>query len=131
MKDRQAERGGVGIKVLIVFLILFLIANAGYNFIPVAYEGKSFEQEMQTAVVQGTALPGTNEKLTEKVKAKLVHAARNNNVPEDAFMEVKVVNGSVQAHVVYYKEISMLPFGLYNYDYEFDHVAVPAGFLTK
>ena len=33
-----SERGGAGVKLAFILVALFLIAHAGYNFIPVAYE---------------------------------------------------------------------------------------------
>jgi hypothetical protein len=128
----QAERGGAGVKLVLILLVLFLLGNAGLNFIPVAYEGENFKQEMQTAVVQGLASPINAGKPTDLVKAKLQRAAASNNLPPDAFMEVKQPqNGNIQARVVYAKPISILPFGIYTYNYEFDHTATPVGFLTK
>lgn len=51
------QRGGAGIKLLIVIMILFSVAHAGYNYIPVAYEAENFKQDMQIAVVQAVAMP--------------------------------------------------------------------------
>ena len=50
--DRISERGGAAVKFLLVFIVLVLVANAGINYIPVAYNGASFRQEMDTAVVK-------------------------------------------------------------------------------
>ena len=108
-----------------------MVANASYNYIPVAYEGENFKQEMQTAVVQGVALPGSNMTAADTVKIRLHRAAVNNNLPSNALIEVKPVNSSVQAHVSYIKQISMLPFGIYKYNYQFDNTATPTGFLFK
>ena len=36
----QSERGGSRLNLLIVVVILVLVGNAGYNYIPVAYEGE-------------------------------------------------------------------------------------------
>jgi len=51
-------------------VVLFLLAHAGFNYIPVAHDGKSFKQEMQTAVVQGLALPNGG-KPVEATKARI------------------------------------------------------------
>lgn len=130
VKKRNSEHGGAGVKFLLVVLVLFLIGNAGYQFIPVAYAGETMKQDMQTAVVQGTALPGKMSPV-DMVKQKIQSAIQSNNVPADAFVEVKAVNNIIQAHVVYTQDVSLLPFGLYNYQYHFDHIATPTGFLTK
>jgi hypothetical protein len=129
-EKRSSEHGGAGVKFLIVVVVLFLVGNAGYQFIPVAYAGESFKQDMQTAVVQGVAIPG---RLTpvDMVKQKIMIAVQTNNVPSNAYVEVRQVNNVVQAHVAYTQDIPILPFGIFNYHYQFDHIATPVGFLTK
>lgn len=131
MKNRQSERGEAGTKLIIVLVILFLVGNAGYNFIPFAYESENFKQEMQTAVVQGLALPPPGMTPQDFVKNKILKAARENNIPQDAIVQVTVNKGVMQAQVYFTKKIPMLPFGLYEYTYEFNHVATPAGYLLK
>jgi hypothetical protein len=113
-----------------VFLVIFLIGNAGYHFIPVAYAGESLKQDMQTAVVQGLAAPSKVSPI-DLVKKKIQASMESNDVPADAVVEVKAQNNTIQAHVAYSKEVPIIPFGIYNYQYEFDHVATPSGFLTK
>ena len=130
VETRSSERGGAGVKLLLVFLVLFLIGNAGYQFIPVAYAGESLKQDMQTAVVQGLAAPGKVSPV-DLVKRKIQSSIESNNIPQEAFVEVKATNNSIQAHVAYTQDVPILPFGIYNYHYEFDHVATPTGFLTK
>ncbi|HEX8288771.1 MAG TPA: hypothetical protein VF556_12280 [Pyrinomonadaceae bacterium] len=130
-KNRAGERGSAKTKFLLMLVVLFLIGNAGLNYIPVAYEGESFKQEMQTAVVQGLATPTNGAKPTDFVKQKLKRAAQENNLPSDAFVDVKQNGNSIQARVYYLKPVQVLPFGLYTYNYEFDHTATPLGFLTK
>lgn len=129
-KDRPSERGTAGAKFLMVFLVLVLAANAGYRYIPVAYEGANFRQEMDTAVVKGLAASGQIRPL-EVVKASITRAAYDNNVPADALIDIKPENGIVTAQVVYTKKVGMLPFGLYTYDYKFDYTARPTGYLLK
>jgi hypothetical protein len=130
VETRSSERGGAGVKLLMVALVLFLIGNAGYQFIPVAYAGESLKQDMQTAVVQGLAAPGRVSPV-DLVKQKIQVSAESNKIPPDVLIEVKAVNNMIQAHVAYTQEVPILPFGIYNYHYEFNHVATPSGFLTK
>lgn len=129
--SRENERGSAGVKLTIVLIILFLAANAGYNYIPTAYQAESFKSEMYTAVVQGVAMPNRGVTPVDSVKERLNRAARKNEIPPDAFMEVKQVNKRIQAHVVYTKPVSILPFGIYTYDYHFDYTATPTGFLLN
>ena len=130
VEKRSSEHGGAGVKLLLVLLVLVLIGNAGYQWIPVAYAGESFKQDMQTAVVQGLASPGRTSPI-DLVKKKIIASAESNDIPTDFVIEVKAANNSVSAHVAYTKEVPLLPFGMYNYQYEFDHTATPVGFLTK
>lgn len=127
---RASERGGAGVKFLIIFAAILLVANAGYNYVPVAYAGESFKQEMQTAVVNGLALPGRLNPI-DVVRAKVQKAAADNDVPTDVLIEVKQVGNVVQAHAAYSKSVPILPFGIYTYTYNFDHTATPTGYLLK
>lgn len=127
---RLKERGSAGVKLALVLVILFLTAYAGYNFIPVAYEGENFKQEMQTAVVYGTALPANIDPIAA-TKARLQRAAVAENLPPSAVIEVKRVGSALQARVVYSQQVNILPFGIYVYDYQFNHTATPTGFLMK
>jgi hypothetical protein len=128
--DRSSERGGAAVKFLLIFLVLVIVANAGFNYVPVAYEGASFRQEMDTAVVKGLGASGRLKPL-EVVTSSITRASSDYNLPEDTFIEIKPVNGVVEAHVVYTREVNMLPFGLYKYNYNFDHLARPVGYLLK
>lgn len=128
--DRASERGSAAVKALLLGLVLVMIGNAGYNYVPVAYAGASFRQEMDTAVVKGLAAPGAL-KPADVVKAHIQKAARDYEVPSDAIVEIRPAGNMIQAHVSYSKQVSMLPFGLYRYNYQFDHTAQPVGYLTK
>ncbi|MEO7674668.1 MAG: hypothetical protein ABIU09_11405 [Pyrinomonadaceae bacterium] len=127
---RTSERGGAGVKFLAVGLVLVLGAHAGYNYIPIAYEGANLRQEMDTAVVKGLAASGQLKPM-EVVKASIQRAAADNRVPADAVIEIKPAGVTIQAHIIYTKPVSMLPFGLYKYKYNFDYVATPKGYLLK
>ncbi|MDH3494575.1 MAG: hypothetical protein OEM82_13550 [Acidobacteriota bacterium] len=130
-QKRIAERGGAAVKLLLIAVVLILIANAGYNFIPTAYQGANFKQEMETAIVQGVSLPSSYGTPTEVVREKLQTAARVNEIPYDVLIDVKQNKNIVTARVYYAKKVPILPFGVYEYDYVFDHTATPGGFLAQ
>lgn len=130
MQRQVSESGGASVKFLIILIALFLIANAGYNYIPVAYEGEDFKQEMETAVVQALALPG-NADAAGTIKLKIRRVALAYDIPPDVFIDVKQVNNVYQARAAYLKQVKILPFGFYDYTYQFDHTASPTGFLAK
>jgi hypothetical protein len=124
------ERGGATLKLLIILMVLVIVANAGINYIPIAYNGQSFKQEMETTVVQAMAAP-PSVKPVDLVKKRLTRAAAEDDIPADMVLEVKQTGNVVQARVVYTKQVSLLPFGMYDYAYQFDHTATPTGFLVK
>ena len=128
--DRSSERGSAAVKFLLVFIVLALAGNAGFNYVPVAYNGASFRQEMDTAVVKALGASGRIKPM-DVVQASIKKASVDHNIPEDAFVEIKPVNGVVEAHVAFTQPVNMLPFGLYRYEYNFDYVARPQGYLLK
>jgi hypothetical protein len=129
--QQSAERGSASAKFLIILTVIILAANAGYNYIPVAYQGESVKQEMGTAVVQSLALP-SNVNVVDSLKTKLQRILLAEGIPPaNALVEVKQVNNTCQARVAYSQAVKILPFGLYNYTYKFDHTATPTGFLAK
>lgn len=128
--DRKSERGSATIKFTLVLVVLALLVHAGWNYVPVAYEGASFRQEMDSAVVKGLAASGRIKPL-EVVQASIRKASNDYNIPEDAYVDVKPVKGVIEAHVAYTRSINMLPFGIYKYDYNFEYVARPTGYLLK
>jgi len=128
--NRAAEQGSAGIKFAIFLVIIVLTAHAGYNYVPVAYDAESLKSDMSTAVLQGLALPGKVNPI-ENVKARIQKSIQQNNIPADAMVDVKQNANAITAHVVYTKEVNILPFGIYRYAYRFDHTATPTGFLLK
>ncbi len=129
-KNRDSERGGAGVKFLIIFSIILLGANAGYNYVPVAYDAESLKTEMQAAILQGLALPGRINPV-DNVRARIQKAAVQNSIPPDAVIDVKLAGNVLTAHVIYTKQVNILPFGVYTYAYHFDHTVTPTGFLLK
>jgi hypothetical protein len=127
---RKAERGGAGVKFLLVAVVLFLIGHASCNYIPGAYQGESYKQEMQTAVLQGTALPASGNPIGV-VKQRLQKIAKESDLPPDTLIDVKQVNNVISAHVRYAKHIDILPFGIYSKQYLFDQTVTPSGFILK
>lgn len=130
IKGRSSERGSAGAKFVILLFVLVLAAHAGFQYVPVAYQGASFRQEMDTAVVKGLAASGAIKPL-DVVTAHITRAAADNQLPSDAVIEIKPAGTHIQAHVAYVKPVNMLPFGLFKYQYQFDYTATPSGYLLK
>lgn len=127
---RVSERGSAGVKLLIVFAVIILAGHAGYQYVPVAYAGESLKQEMQTAVINGMAMPGRMSPV-DYVKNRIQKAVGDNNLPGDTVIEVKQVGNIVQARATFAQKVPVLPFGIYSYNYQFDYTATPTGFLLK
>jgi hypothetical protein len=129
---RSSEHGGAGTKFLIVVVVLFLLGHAGYTYIPTAYENENFKQRMHEIVVNAYAMPNAPVSSAEAVKQRLRNYGNDYGVPVNALIKVdKMENGALKAQVKFSKEVNLLPFGLYKYNYEFDHIATPNGYLTK
>lgn len=127
---RESERGSAGVKFVIILAAIILFANAGLNYVPVAYNAESLKTEMSTAVLQGLAISGKLNPV-DNVKARIAKAIVQNDIPADAVVDVKQAGNALTAHVTYTKEVNILPFGMYKYTYKFDHTATPTGFLMK
>lgn len=130
IQDRHSERGSAATKFLLIVIFIVLLAHAGYNYVPVAYQGATLRQEMDTAVVKGLASSG-RLKPQDVVKAHVERAVSDNDVPTDAVIEITPTGSYIQAHVAYQKKVNILPFGLYKYTYDFNYTAVPTGYLLK
>jgi hypothetical protein len=131
LKNKNSQRGGAGLNVLIIFLILGLAGNAGYQYIPTAYNGETIKQEMNAAVLQAMALPPSQGDPVKVTRARIERVLQSNNAPVDAIVDVKMVNKAMQSRVSYTKKVSLLPFGIYDYDYNFDFTATSGGYLLK
>ena len=128
---RISERGGAGVRLLLFLVAVMLLANAGYNFIPIAYRGENFKQEMKAAVMQGIAVPSTQGTPENVIRGKITNAARVNQLPVETYIDVKRANSVVTARVYYTERIPLLPFGMYDYHYVFDHTVTPGGFVLN
>lgn len=130
VRKLSSEHGGAGVKFLLVMVALFLTGNALINYVPVAYEGESFKAEMETSVVQALA-SSSRISPVDMVKNRIMKAAKEENIPADMWLEVKPNGNIVQARAIYTKEVGLLPFGMWDYKYQFDHTAIPTGYLVK
>jgi hypothetical protein len=131
MKFEDSQRGSANLKLLRTLLIFFIVGNALVNYLPVAYNSENIRQEMHTAVLQGMSLPPTMGNPVEVTKKRIQNAMKINNIPSYAFLEVKQVNNIIQARVAFIQPIAILPFGLYDYNYQFDYTTYNGNYLGK
>jgi len=126
---RKGERGSAAVKFFFIVIVLMTVAHAAYNYVPVAYSAENLRTEMHTAVVQGLALPGKMSPV-DNVKSRIQQSVKRHGAPPNTLVDVKQKGNVIMAHVVYNQQVTLLPFGLYNYNYRFDYTATPTGFLA-
>lgn len=131
MKFEESQRGSAGLKLLRTVLVLFVFGNALFNYLPVAYNAENLRSEMHAAVLQGMSLPPTMGNPVEVTKKRIGNVMKANNIPSYAYLEVKQVNNIIQARVAYIQPIPVLPFGIYDYNYQFDYSTNTGNFLVK
>lgn len=121
---RHGEHGGARANFLIVAALLAVIAYAGYNYVPVAYQAYQFKDVMQQDINKAAAMASPREELKKQLKGK----GNDYGVPPDAEFEVAPVNGRLQATVKFTRPIQLLPG--YTYKYEFDYTAKSSDLFT-
>lgn len=131
LRKQHSERGGAGVKLLIFGIITLLVVHAGYNYGMASYQAANFKQDLQTSVIQGVSLPTTAGEPKAIVLKKLQTAVQVHQLPPDTFVEVKKTGNVLSARVYYQTVVQILPFGLYDYNYVFDHTATPGDFYTE
>jgi len=124
-KCARNEQGGSKIYALVGIVGLFLLGHAAWNYVPAAYQIESFRSEIHNTILQVSASPhGTNEPLSDKLKKRLRIVANENGVPANALIEVSEAGNKLKAHVRYTRQIDLLPFGFYRYQYQFDNTTM-------
>jgi hypothetical protein len=120
---RSGERGNANLKFLIVITILCASAYAGYLYIPVAFEATTYKDVMQhyadVAAAQGYPPSWVSEQLMKN--------APEYNIPANAIITPAQRDNRIEVRVQYVREIELPG---YTYNYEFDHTAKSAAFLT-
>ena len=127
---RDSERGSAGTKLVIFLTVLLLSAHAGYNYVPVAYNAQSLKSDMDTAILQGMAMPGKINPV-DNVKERISKALVTDNAPQGATLDVKQAGNGIMARVTFQQQVNILPFGMYKYNYVFDYTSTPTGYLLK
>jgi hypothetical protein len=120
---RVSEQGGARLKFLVVVAIIAVVCYAGYQFIPVAYQSYQIKDLMQHDVDAAVAIgkPGT------WIKEQLVKNSPDYGIPADALIEPQQQDNRMEVRVKFTKPIE---FPGFVYNYEFDHTAKSATFLS-
>ncbi len=121
---RNSERGSARLKFVVVVAIIGIVAYCGYQFIPVAYQAYQVKDSMQNYVDTAVAVghPAT------WIKDQLVKKLPEFEVPANAVITpTQSSDNRLEVRVQYTLPVE---FPGYTYDYEFDHTAKSASFLT-
>lgn len=117
------EQGGSRFNFLLVVVVIAVVAYAGYQYVPVAYQASQFKVFMSDTV--------NNAAVTDKNAAwaedQLRKNLKNYGVPADALVTVANREARIEAHVEYSIPV---PLVVTTYQYKFDHTARSANFVT-
>jgi len=122
-KAIRSEQGGARLKFLIVVAIIAAVAYAGYQFIPIAYQSYQLKDLMQHDVDTAVALGKPTSWITEQ----LVKSSADYGIPSDAVITPQQQDNRMEVRVQFTRPIEFPGFA---YDYEFDHTARSATFLS-
>ena len=120
---RASERGSARLKFIVVIAIIAIVGYAGYLFIPVAYTAYQFKDLMQHDVDTAVALGHP----ASWVKDQLTKSTAEYGVPADAVITPTQQDNRMEVRVQYTQPIE---FPGFVYEYEFDHTAKSATFLS-
>jgi hypothetical protein len=120
---RNSEQGGTRLKFLLVVTIIAVVAYAGYQFIPVAYNAYQLRDLMQHEVDTAVALGKPTSWITEQ----LVKSSAEYGIPPNAVITPQQQDDRMEVRVQFSQPIE---FPGFVYTYEFDHTAKSATFLT-
>jgi hypothetical protein len=120
---RESERGSARLKFLIVVAIIGVVAYAGYQFIPIAYQAYQVKDLMQHDVDTAVALGHP----PSWVKEQLTKSSPEYGIPPDAVITPVQQDNRMEVRVQYSQPIE---FPGFVYNYEFDHTAKSATFLS-
>lgn len=118
----REERGAARLKLIIVLAIIALVGYMAFQYIPVAYQArtfKSFMKERVQATADDPAVPV--EQKASRVETQLRNSASQYGVPADAKLSHTYQNGRLEVTVKFARQINLLPG--FTYQYDFDHTA--------
>ena len=120
--SRRNERGAGRLKLIIVLAIVALVGYMGFQYIPVAYQARTFKRLMDDKVTFTAETPTipADQKGPALIN-QLKTSGKDYGVPPDAKMSHIYQNGELQVTVQFTRQINLLPG--FTYDYKFDYTA--------
>jgi len=121
-ESMRHERGAARLKLIIVLAVIAVVGYMGFQYIPVAYQARSFKKFMDEKVTSAAENPEipTDQK-GPAVENQLRSSAKDYGIPTDAKMSHIYQNGGLQVTVQFTRQINLLPG--FAYQYKFDHTA--------
>jgi len=119
---RRRERGAANLKMIAVLLVVAVVGYMGFQYVPVAYQARSFKNFMNekvTAAAENPSIP--TEQKGSTVENQLRSSAKDYGVPPDAKITHIYQNGGLQVTVQFTKKINLLPG--FTHEYKFDYTA--------
>jgi hypothetical protein len=122
-KTKTSERGGARLKFIVVVAIIGVLVYAAFQFIPVFYQAYQIKDLMQQDVDAAVALGHP----TTWIKDQLTKSFPEYGIPADAVITPTQQDNRIEVRVQYTQPIQ---FPGFVYNYEFDHTAKSATFLS-
>jgi hypothetical protein len=122
---RADERGGSRLNLIIILAVLAVAAYSAYNYAPVSYHAFLLKDFMQDTVNRAAYPPGqSNEWVTQQFRK----AAKDYDLPEDAYINVQREGGQIIARMQWTRPVKLPG---YTYQYTFDHTVRSSGFINQ
>ena len=122
-KTKTSERGGARLKFIVVVAIIGIMAYAALQFMPVLYQAYQIKDLMQHDVDAAVAFGHS----PAWIKDQLTKSFPEYGIPPEAVITPTQQDNRIQVRVQYTQPIQ---FPGYVYNYEFDHTAKSATFLS-
>ena len=121
-KCLRHERGAARLKLIIVLAIVAAVGYMAFQYIPVAYQARSYKNFMKERVQAAADDPAIPmEQKASRVETQLKNGASQYGVPADAKLSHVYQNGRLEVTVKFTRQINLLPG--FTYQYDFDHTA--------
>jgi hypothetical protein len=120
---RATEHGGSRFNFLLVVAVIAIVAYAGYQYVPVAYQASQLKVFMKDTVDNAVVTDKNAAWAEDQIRRNL----KNYGAPQNALVAVAGREAHLEAHVEYSIPIPLL---VTTYEYKFDHTARSAGVMT-
>ena len=117
------ERGGSRLNFLIIMVVVAVVAYAGYQYVPIAYQASQFKVFMKDTVDSAVV----TDKDAKWVEDQLRRSLPTYGVPPDALVTVANRASRLEAHVEYTLPV---PFLITTYQYKFNHTVTSNTLLS-